>query len=298
MRRLLLLFLCVILWDCKTNERETPDGIKFTVVKQGDGIRPIPRQMVIFHYQLVGPNDSVWNDSYRTGLPAAALINDSSRIDEEKPIKQVFRMASVGDSLIMNFKASEYYRFVREPMPSTIHPSTPVSYRIKIERIMAAEGFLPWMNMLLTRQKNRAMQEDTKTIETFLVSRNVPFQKNQSGLYYTLLNNSADKKAVSGQTVTYNYSAYFLDGTCKRTTIRSVAEKENCFNPDSTYIPVKTVVDESTSMVGLNEAFKLLGKGDSGTFYLPRPLTITGEEVPSVANKKILIYRLEVLDVK
>src|SRR3989337_3680675 len=88
------LTLMISLACTKKIEKETPNGMKFTVVKSGDGVLPKKDEVLVFDYLLKDSKDSVWNNTREGGMPAAYLIQDSSTLSKENGMIQMFRMLS------------------------------------------------------------------------------------------------------------------------------------------------------------------------------------------------------------
>ena len=51
-----LLLLCVA---CNSSQKETPNGLKFTVVKAGDGTTAKTDQILVFDYTIEDSKDSI-----------------------------------------------------------------------------------------------------------------------------------------------------------------------------------------------------------------------------------------------
>ena len=95
----MLIGLTLLCAACTKSEKETPNGFKFTVIEAGDGVLPKKEEVIVFEYQLKDSKDSVWNDTYTQGIPAALPIADSAALATEKGMIQMFRMLSKGDSV-------------------------------------------------------------------------------------------------------------------------------------------------------------------------------------------------------
>src|SRR5262245_44602501 len=100
----LLLLLSVA---CTKTEKETPSGLKFSVLKAGDGKQGRPGQILVLNLQMKDSKDSIWTDTFRDGMPIPAMVGDSSQLATEPGILQVLRMISKGDSVMFTLPLKE-----------------------------------------------------------------------------------------------------------------------------------------------------------------------------------------------
>src|SRR6218665_3256709 len=84
---------------CKNaEEKVTPNGFKFQLVKKGDGIVAKPSQLLIFEYTVTDSKDSVWQSTYDQGFPMVYTVQDTAAMVTEPGALQMFRMLSTADS--------------------------------------------------------------------------------------------------------------------------------------------------------------------------------------------------------
>src|SRR6187401_644036 len=138
-----LLLLCVA---CNSQtEKETPNGFKYKVVKAGDGKCAAAGQLLVFNFQLVDNNDSVWNESYKQGYPAIIEIRDTSELKAEDGITQMLRQLSPGDSVKASMKTSEFFKKVAHaPVPPQVDSTGTITYIIKCNEVITKEQFPAW----------------------------------------------------------------------------------------------------------------------------------------------------------
>jgi len=118
---------------CTPQEKETPSGLKFKVIKAGDGVVGKKGQVVAMNYKLTDSKDSVWGDTFKDGAPGAVPIYDSSNMATEGGMLQMFRMVSKGDSISVKMTVREFFKELG-------YPSTPPNIdRAKIQHIMEQE---------------------------------------------------------------------------------------------------------------------------------------------------------------
>jgi hypothetical protein len=131
------LLLCVACGSKKI-EKETPNGLRFTVVKAGDGVLPKKDEILVFDHILKDSKDSVWNDTRVEGMPSAVRIQDSSAIAEENGIVQMFRMLSKGDSVTVAMSVTRFFNdMVGAPIPPGVDTALNLSYSLQVKNIMS-----------------------------------------------------------------------------------------------------------------------------------------------------------------
>ena len=84
--------LLALVAACGKKEKETPNGLKYTVVEAGDGELAKTKEIIVFDWQLKDSKDSVWQETFGAGIPSAAQIADSSQLANEDGLTQMLRM--------------------------------------------------------------------------------------------------------------------------------------------------------------------------------------------------------------
>jgi hypothetical protein len=131
-----LIGLTLLFAACSKSEKETPSGLKFTVIEAGDGVLPKKEEVIVFEYQLKDSKDSVWNDTYTQGIPAALPIADSAALPTEKGMIQMFRMLSKGDSVSVTMPVQKFFMDIAGgPAPFGVDTTLNISYFIRVTNI-------------------------------------------------------------------------------------------------------------------------------------------------------------------
>jgi hypothetical protein len=66
--------MLMLLAACSKNEKETPNGFKYTVIEPGDGILPKKDEVLVFDYEVKDSKDSLWGESFTEGIYGAVKI--------------------------------------------------------------------------------------------------------------------------------------------------------------------------------------------------------------------------------
>ncbi len=298
-KTLLFFISLIILVSCGTKDLETPSGMKFKIVKKGDGILPKPGEVVVFNFLFIDSKDSVWAET-KNRMPAAVLTNDSLSISSEDGMTQMLRMVSKGDSIVVSMSTSKFFRdLVKAPVPFGVDSTLTLTYRIKIDTIMSQESFMPYQMELMNRMNSEQLAKDISIIDKFLADKKIEAAKDESGIRYVITQPGKGPNATSGQTVKVHYSGYLLDGQYFDTSVKSVAEANNLFNPNSNYEPYQLTIDDPGVINGWHKALKLMNLGAKGTFYIPSTLAYGPRQRSEIIKENtILVFDLELTEIK
>jgi FKBP-type peptidyl-prolyl cis-trans isomerase len=294
----LLLLLCVA---CDKSERETPNGLKFKVVKTGNGVASKPNDVLVFNFKLIDSKDSVWNDTYTGGMPAAVMIQDTSAIKSEDGMMQMLRMVSPGDSIVVDFTVKDFFQtLARSPIPPGIDSTISLKYLVKIDSITTREAMMALQTELMQKKVAKQLETDIALIDKYLAEKNIVAEKSESGVRYIITKAGVGENGKTGQVAKVNYSGYILDGQFFDTSIKKVAEEKGVYNAArEPYAPYEVTIDQTQVIQGWHEALKLLNKGAKATFYFPSGLAYGPQQRSEVIKpNSILVFDLEIVELK
>jgi FKBP-type peptidyl-prolyl cis-trans isomerase FkpA len=271
-----LLFTLLVLIVACSSEKETPNGMKYKVLKEVSGDQPHKGQFLVFHYQLKDDKDSVWSSTWNEGIPAYQPISDSSNIASEDGMRQMLRTLSVGDSVTTTMTIGEFFRtLVHAPAPRSLDTTRTVSYTIVPQAISSPQEYFASREPLVAKR-------DSITINKFLEKNQLTAQGDSSGLRYIIYNNSGGAKPRRDDCVEVKYAGRFM----RNGRIFDAAEVA-AFQLNNNIIP------------GWQRALTLLGKGDSATFFIPSRLGYGMKGFPNaIPPDAILIFDMTLLDIK
>lgn len=274
--------LLLLLTACGKEEKETPSGLKYTIIEAGDGETPKKDEVLVFDYELKDSKDSVWGETFSEGIPAATKIGDSTQIAQEDGMTQMFRMLSVGDSVKTEMRVNDFFnKVVGAPAPPHVDTTLSVSYTLKVQDIMTVDEYLKVREEQLKKREIKRFDQDTKDIGKYLSDQNLTALQDTSGLQYIIHNTGGGKKPSLDDCVEVKYSGKFL----KTGEVFDQAEK--------VAFPLNGVI------AGWKLGIPMLGKGDSATFYIPSKLAYGPQGYPgAIPPDAILIFNVTLLDVK
>jgi FKBP-type peptidyl-prolyl cis-trans isomerase FkpA len=265
--------LVVLMAACQKPEKVTPSGLKYTVVKAGDGVPAKKGEIIIFHFQLKDNKDSIWNESYRDGLPSAIEVRDSAELKQQDGITQMLSALTKGDSVKTTMTTKEFFKtLVKQPVPPTVDSTGSLTYTIKAVNVSNFDDFIKWRT---AATKTR----DDKQIKKYLADNKITAQQDTSGIYYVIHKATGGAKPTPENCVEVRYEGKFL-----KTSQRFDANERIGFSLNEV-IP------------GWRLSIPMLAKGDSGTFFIPSNLAYGPQGYPgSIPPDAILMFDVKLLD--
>lgn len=273
-----LTMLCVA---CTKSEKETPNGLKYTVLKTGDGILPVKEDVVVFDYLLKDSKDSVWSDTYSQGIPAAIPIADSSAIPTERGMFQMFRMLSKGDSVRVAMSISKFFLDIAGgPTPPDVDSTLNISYFIQVKEIMKMDQFREYQMNLMENKRSSQVAKDAAIISKYLADNNVDAEQDSSGIRYVIHKSNGGAKPTVENCVEVGYKGSFMESGEVFDQQKSIA------------FPLNRVIP------GWQRAIPMLGIGDSATFYIPSGLAYGPEGAQgAIPPNAILVFDVSLLGI-
>jgi FKBP-type peptidyl-prolyl cis-trans isomerase len=263
----------------KIEEKKTPNGFKFSVVKTGDGVLPKTEEVIVFDYQLRDSNDSTWDSSEEAGIPGAIQIQDSAALQTENGLVQMFRMLSKGDSVTVALPILEFFKAgVNAPPPNAMDTTIDIFYNVKVTDIMQIDSFKAYQVEAMKIKSEKQVGKDAAIITKYLSENKIKAQQDTSGLHYIIHTNKGGSKPTVDNCVEVKYRGKFL----KDGTVFDQSEKLS--------FPLNGVIS------GWQLGIPMMGIGDSATFYIPSALAYGPGGYPgAIPPDAILIFDVELL---
>lgn len=311
---MLIVMLIVALAAC-TKTKETPSGLKFKVLKEGDGVKATTGQIIAFNFLMKDSKDSVWADTYERGYPEIIEVRDTSEIKNEDGLMQMIRMLAKGDSVVCTISVDDLFKnYAKAPMPPTLDSTLNIDYNISVADIMNSDQFEAYRNKINeefaakqlkeeTAHAEEQLSKDLKKIDDYLASKSIKAEKLPSGIRYVITQEGQGPKADSGQVAMVNYSGYLLDGTYFDTSMKAMAQEKGLYDSAREarypYAPMEIAVDNTPVIKGWHMAIKQLNQGAKATFYIPSTLAYGSQRRSEVIGEdEILVFDIELVELK
>jgi FKBP-type peptidyl-prolyl cis-trans isomerase FkpA len=307
MKNSVLLFVLVAMIGVACSDsKETTSGLKYNVLRKGDGVVATAGQILIMDFVFMDSKDSVWNDSRKNDYPTMVMAQDS--VPAGDGVLEVFQLLSKGDSVTFQIPSKTLFeKTFRSQIPPGVDSTGLFTFHIGVRDIVSEEQARAIQNDIAAKQKEKSMlaemeqlRMDTTSIVDYLKKNSLIAQKTPSGLRYVITKAGTGDNAKSGQTVKVNYAGFLLDGTCFDSSIESVARENNVFNEArKPYQPLEVTLGYQQVIPGWEEALSLMNKGSKMTVFIPSTLAYgTQRRSEVIVENSILKFDMEMLDIK
>jgi FKBP-type peptidyl-prolyl cis-trans isomerase FkpA len=307
MKNSVLLFVLVAMIGVACSDsKETASGLKYNVLRKGDGVVATPGQILIMDFIFMDSKDSVWNDSRKNDFPTMVMAQDS--VPAGDGVLEVFQLLSKGDSVTFQIPSKTLFeKTFRSQIPPGVDSTGLFTFHIGVRDIVSEEQAKTIQDNIVAKQNEKAMlaemeqlQKDTTSIVDYLKKNSIVAQQTPSGLRYIITQAGKGENAKSGQQVKVHYAGYLLDGTCFDSSIESVARANNVFNEArKPYQPLEVMLGYQQVIPGWEEALSLMNKGSKMTVFIPSTLAYGPQRRSEViAENSILKFDMEMLEIK
>ena len=278
-----------MMFACNSGEMETTStGLRYTMVKKGDGPKPADGQFVIMNLSLLNHTDSVIFSTSQAGTQESFQYYDSL-MTKNGSIEEAISMLEKGDSITIKVAADSIYRGTMTPPGVT--KGTDLTIHIGLADVLDEEGYKTWQMAEYQKRQDKMlalaaeqMATDKAIITDFLKEKGVEAQVTENGLYYVITQEGSGATPERGQKVNVHYKGTLLDGT----------------QFDSSYdrgAPFTFTLGVGQVIRGWDEGLALLNKGAKATLYIPSPLAYGNRAAgPVIKPNSVLVFEVEMID--
>jgi FKBP-type peptidyl-prolyl cis-trans isomerase len=132
---------------------------------------------------------------------------------------------------------------------------------------------------------------DDKTLQDYFTKNHIKPTKTASGLYYTMQKPGSGAAIAAGEVVSMKYTGKTLEGKAFDSNV------DTSIGHHGTE-PLTFPVGQHQMIPGVDEGVGLMKKGAKATLYLPSPLGYGEQAPPNIGANAILVFDIEVTDVK
>lgn len=198
---------------------------------------------------------------------------------------EVIVMLKPGDSAIIRVSVDSLEK-AGQKLPPYMKPGTKIEYRVEMVSIKTEAQKKQEDAAKATLQNDI----DNRLLTDYFAKNNIKATKTPTGLYYTITKEGTGPNAMSGQSVTVNYTGKTLDG---KTFDSNVDSNFHHVQPFSFNLGQHQVIS------GWDEGVTLFKKGTKGTLYIPSPMAYGAQSPsPAIPANSVLIFDIEVTDIK
>lgn len=195
-------------------------------------------------------------------------------------------MMTPGDSAMFQMSVDTLLKAGSPSMP-WMKPGTgqKLTYRVSMISVKTQD------QMKMEQEANAAKQKmvDDAAIQQYLTQNKIKATKTASGLYYKIDKPGTGVNAKAGQKVTVNYTGKTMDGVIFDSNV----------DPQFQHVqPFEFALGQGQVIKGWDEGVALMKKGSKGTLYIPSTLAYGANGQGPIKPNSILIFDIEVKDIK
>ena len=124
-----------------------------------------PGQLLLVDFTFKDSKDSVWNDTYKAGMPAPVMINDSTQLATEIGLMQMFRLLAPGDSVLCSMPIKKFFAdMAGGPVPPNVDSTLTMTYYFKVKEIMGVNQYQEMQTKLMMEKEAKQLQLDIAAI--------------------------------------------------------------------------------------------------------------------------------------
>jgi FKBP-type peptidyl-prolyl cis-trans isomerase FkpA len=261
----LLLILCPgFFFKGIAQDFQVKDGLRYKMYTAHTGAKPKAGESVIVDMLFYGDHDSLIYNSTDKNQPVTIPIG---KPQFKGDLMQGLQMMSEGDSAVFLVSGDSIAKITGQA--NNIRPGSFLKYIIKLRSIYSPAS----------QQK-----KDEETIAAYLKKNKIRGAKHTaSGLYYKIIQPGTGPTPQEGQSVATHYTGKLLDGTVFD------SDKGGGFS---------FIIGKHNVIPGWEEGFALLNKGTKATLYLPSTIAYGVQGAGPIPPNSVLIFDVEVVDVK
>lgn len=273
--------------SCKNNSSfKKSNGVEYMIIKDAPGKNAQVGDVLEM--------DIVWKVGKNDGKSKDSVIIDTRKMNAGKPISMPLMepkfvgdmsgglsMLSAGDSAIIRVSIDSLKKNLKDqPMPPFAKEGDYFIYEVHMVSVKNKADAEKEMQQKSAQQ----VQTDDKMIQDYFAKNNIKAEKTPSGVYYTVQSEGTGEKIAKGQTASIMYTGKLLDGKTFDSNIGKDA--------------MKIQVGSGQVIPGMDEGLQMVKKGSKSTLYIPSTLGYGEHAQGPIPANAILIFEMEVTDVK
>lgn len=270
--QLLVAALGLLMASCGAGgQKKTPGGVDYIVHKSGSGAQLKVGDTVLMNiYQKL--NDSLLAKSAdrSNGAPVPVLIQKSQ---QKWDLMDGLASLKEGDSATFAI-----------PVDSLPQPRPP----------FAKKGDKLNVTFVVVSKYSSAKQlaEDQKLIKEYTAKNNLQVTPTAEGVYVATQVAGGGEQPQPGDTVVVNYTGKLLNGKVFDSSVDST------INPGRKLEPIRFPIGKGYVIKGWDAGIASLKKGTKATLILPSGLGYGLQPTPMIPSNSVLVFEVELLDIK
>lgn len=281
--------LMIVLASCDSNVgfTELESGYAYKLADNKDGKKAVRGDIMMIHLKSVYDDDS---------LMIERTVADGFFINPFGPtlggFKEVLDLCDEGDSIVVKMSWAKYAALTRVAPGPGMDTTKTVSMHMRIEEIENE-------SIVIARVKEEQRAVEKGIIEKYVADNNLVGEESSDGIFQVVHEEGDGPKAQPGQQVFVNYVLRLIDGKLIDTNYEEVAREAGAFDQRRVpYRPYGFVVGNDDVIPGWHKGIPLVRQGGKSTLIIPSELGYGPRGRPGIPQNAILVFDVEVVDIK
>ena len=236
--------------------------------------------VIKFHFKLFNSKDSLLRNTVAENIMVVTTVQASKFPGS---FEDCSAMLSKGDSCACWISADTLFKLgIGAEVPAYIEKGSFLRFEVKMHDIMTMEQY----NEERVIMAKQAKVDEDAVLAAYIKNNNIPAKLDTAtGLYYQVVQEGAGVKPKKGNKVIVHYTGYLLNGEI----FDSSRDRGD---------PFDFVLGKGYVIEGWDEGIPLMHKGEKGILYIPSYSGYGPQRAGTIPPNSILIFEVELLDVK
>jgi FKBP-type peptidyl-prolyl cis-trans isomerase FkpA len=290
MRTTITLLVAIVLLASCNQYQTTPSGLKYKITSGGGKEKLKQGQFVKFNIEYkLPPKDSVLSSSY--GRLPGYMVVDTARVSKHSFLEIVTKCA-VGDKVEFTLNVDSLKRMGMIEYNNMFHAGDMIKGRVEILQVFTTQADAAADNK---KEEGLQKEREIKELKAYTDKKGIKTVSTPSGtLVEVTTPGDLTQKADSGKQIKVMYKGTLLNSSVPFDT--NMDPKGQRTEP--MMVNVGSTGGANSVIPGMDEAFRLFGKGGKGKMFIPSMLAYgpngSAPVIPAFAN---LVFEVEVIDV-
>ena len=283
----IMLVVLVALLGCSGEGGYTllESGYKYKLIEDVEGRKPERGDIMMVDWKSVYDDDSVMVS--RTAASGFVL---NPFVGPDK-LLEVLALVDQGDSVHIEMSLMDYALLTRMPIARGMDTTKLVQVRIKVAEVENE-------STIIERRSLERTAREKETIKQYLTDKGLEATESPEGIFHVVTEEGNGPKPQVGQKASVNYTCRLLDGTLIDTNREDVAKEGGSYSAVGNYKPFTFTIGNDAVIPGWHKAVPLINKGGRGLLFFPSFLGYGRTGKPPVRPNTILVFDIEVVDIK
>lgn len=283
----MMLVVLVALMGCSGNGGYTllESGFKYKLVKDVEGRKPERGDIMMIDWISIYDGDSVLAN--RTA--ESGFVLNPFRGPEK--LLEVLALCDEGDSVHIEMSTMDYALLTRMPIMRWMDSTKRVEVRMNIAEVENE-------SKIIERRSKQRIEAEKEVIRQHLADNGLEAIESPEGIFQVVTVEGDGPKPQTGQQASVRYTCRLLDGTLIDTNREEVAKEGGSYSATGNYKPFTFTVGNDAVIPGWHKAVPLINKGGRATLFFPSFLGYGRRGKPPVRPNTILVFDIEVVDIK